>query len=86
MNRALRPRQQPVAGAPAPSAGIAGGPVSANMALRPRQSSAPAPSVGGFPEFQNPLTLALIQSTRFSTHEQMIQAARLIGADWLQKF
>ena len=76
MDRALRPRQQPEASAPAPS----GGPVSADRALRPRQSVAPAPSAGGFPESQNPLTLALIQSTRVKTHEQMIQAARLIRA------
>jgi hypothetical protein len=33
-----------------------------------------------FPESKNPLTLALIQSTRVQTHEQMIQAARLIRA------
>lgn len=33
-----------------------------------------------FPEQNNPLTLALIQSTRVKTHEQMIQAARLIRA------
>ena len=33
-----------------------------------------------FPEQNNPLTLALIQSTRARTHEQMIQAARLIRA------
>jgi|GEM_PF-4130854 len=76
MGWALRPRQQPTPGAPAPS----GGPIGADMALRPRQSNAPAPSAGGFPEAQNPLTLALIQSTRVKTHEQMIQAARLIRA------
>jgi hypothetical protein len=33
-----------------------------------------------FPEQNNPLTLALIQSTRAKTHEDMVQAARLIRA------
>lgn len=33
-----------------------------------------------FPESQNPLTLALIQSTRATTHTDMVQAARLIRA------
>jgi hypothetical protein len=47
-------------------------------ALRPRQSC--APSARAFPESENPLTLALIQSTRVKTHEDMVQAARLIRA------
>lgn len=33
-----------------------------------------------FPEQNNPLTLALIQSTRVTTHSDMVQAARLIRA------
>ena len=52
-------------------------------ALRPRQSpaaGAPAPSARAFPESDNPLTLALIQSTRATTHADIIQAARLIRA------
>ena len=73
---AVRPRQQPEAGAPAPSVGH----ISADMALRPHQSVAPAPSAGGFPEAQHPLTLALIHSTQVRTHADMIQAARLIRA------
>ena len=79
-DRALRPRQQPPAGAPAPSVELAdsSGPVSPDRALRPRQSSAPAPSARDFPESQNPLTLALIQGARARTHEDMVQAARLI--------
>jgi hypothetical protein len=78
--RALRPRQQPPAVAPAPSVALAGTPAPSGLdrALRPRQFSAPAPSARAFPESQNPLTLALIQSTRARTHEDMVQAARLI--------
>jgi hypothetical protein len=81
-SRPLRPRQSPAAGAPAPSAARSGcsGPVSSNMALRPRQHFAPAPSAGKFPESDNPLTLALIQSTRVQTHTDMVQAVRLIRA------
>lgn len=33
-----------------------------------------------FPESENPLTLALIQSTRVKNHADMVQAARLIRA------
>jgi hypothetical protein len=79
-SRALRPRQSPAAGAPAPSVAQPGcsGPV--NMALRPRQPCAPAPSAKRFPESENPLTLALIQSTRVQTHTDMVQAVRLIRA------
>jgi len=81
-SRALRPRQSPAAGAPAPSASRSGcsGPVSSDMALRPRQHFAPAPSARAFPESDHPLTLALIQSTRATTHIDMVQAARLIRA------
>ena len=31
-----------------------------------------------FPEHDNPLTLALIQGARAQTHDDMVQAARLI--------
>jgi hypothetical protein len=66
--KALRPRQRPPSGVVWRS-----GPV--NMALRPRQQK-----MKTFPESDNPLTLALIQSTRAKTHEDMVQAARLIRA------
>ena len=47
-------------------------------AMQPHALITPDPLAKKFPESGNPLTLALIQATRARTHEDMVQAARLI--------